>query len=110
MLVALAYPLARYVTHVVEGRARWGGRIEHVIWRLCGVKADAEMGWLQYTFALLLFNGVGLLAVYALQRFQLFLPLNPEGFGERVAGLLVQHGGQLRREHELAGLCRASRR
>jgi K+-transporting ATPase ATPase A chain len=80
VLVALAYPLARYVTHVVEGRARWGGRIEHVIYRLCGVKADAEMGWLQYTFALLLFNGVGLLAVYALQRFQLFLPLNPEGF------------------------------
>jgi len=80
VLLGLAYPLARYVTHVVEGRARWAGRIERVIFRLCGVKADAEMGWLQYTLALLLFNGVGLLAVYALQRFQLVLPLNPEGF------------------------------
>ncbi|ARN19673.1 potassium-transporting ATPase subunit KdpA [Piscinibacter gummiphilus] len=80
VLLGLAYPLARYVTHVVEGRARWAERFERVIFRLCGVKADAEMGWLQYTLALLLFNGLGLLAVYALQRFQLFLPLNPEGF------------------------------
>jgi len=80
VLLGLAYPLARYVAHVVEGRAHWAGRFERVIFRLCGVKADAEMGWLQYTVALLLFNGVGLLAVYALQRFQLVLPLNPEGF------------------------------
>ena len=37
------------------------------------------MGWLPYTLALLLFNGIGLLAVYALQRLQLWLPLNPQG-------------------------------
>lgn len=80
VLSGLAYPLARYITHVVEGRARWAGRFERVMYRLCGVRADAEMGWLQYTLALLLFNGIGLLAVYALQRFQLVLPLNPEGF------------------------------
>jgi len=80
VLVGLSYPLARYITHVMEGRAHWAGRVEQVIYRLCGVKAGAEMGWLQYTVALLLFNGVGLLALYALQRLQFFLPLNPEGF------------------------------
>ena len=85
VLLALSYPLSRYITDVVEGRARWAGRVEAMVWRLCGVKPEAEMGWLQYTLALLLFNGVGLLAVYALQRFQLGLPLNPEGFANVTA-------------------------
>jgi K+-transporting ATPase ATPase A chain len=36
------------------------------------------MHWLQYALAILLFNGLGVLAVYALQRLQLWLPLNPQ--------------------------------
>ena len=36
------------------------------------------MGWLQYALAILLFNVLGVLAVYALQRLQLWLPLNPQ--------------------------------
>ena len=55
------------------------------------------MGWLQYTLAILLFNGIGLLVVYALQRLQLWLPLNPQGLAQRDAGLVVQHRHQLRR-------------
>jgi len=37
------------------------------------------MGWLTYTFAVLVFNLLGVLAVYSLQRLQLWLPLNPQG-------------------------------
>ena len=40
------------------------------------------MGWLQYTLAILVFNGIGVLAVYALQRLQLWLPLNPQGMAK----------------------------
>ena len=79
VLLALSYPLGRYITAVVEGRLSWVARIEAPLYRLCGIKADAEMGWLSYALAILLFNGLGVLAVYALQRLQLWLPLNPQG-------------------------------
>src|SRR6195952_6165601 len=62
----------------MEGRFRLAGRIEGGLYRLCGIKADAEMGWLQYALAILLFNALGVLVVYALQRLQLWLPLNPQ--------------------------------
>ena len=81
VLLALSLPLARYITHVVEGRFKYGARIERVLYRLCGVKPEAEMGWLHYALALLVFNGLGVIALYALQRFQLWLPLNPQGMG-----------------------------
>ncbi len=37
-----------------------------------------EMDWKHYTIGLLLFNTVGALVVYGLQRVQLWLPLNPQ--------------------------------
>jgi len=79
VLLLLAVPLGRYIAQVMEGRLAFTGRGEGALYRLCGVEAQAEMGWLQYTLAILLFNGLGLLAVYALQRLQLWLPLNPQG-------------------------------
>jgi K+-transporting ATPase ATPase A chain len=39
------------------------------------------MGWKTYAVAMLLFNAVGMLFVYALQRVQGGLPFNPQGFG-----------------------------
>ena len=70
--------MADYIARVMDGRLRFAGRIEASLYRLCGVKADVDMGWLQYALAVLLFNGLGVLAVYALQRWQLWLPLNPQ--------------------------------
>ncbi|MFZ1643726.1 MAG: potassium-transporting ATPase subunit KdpA [Candidatus Contendobacter sp.] len=82
VLLALVKPLGIYIADVMEGRPilalRLGGPIESVIYRLCGVRKDEEMGWLHYALAILLFNGLGVLAVYALQRLQLWLPLNPQ--------------------------------
>ncbi|MFW0755134.1 potassium-transporting ATPase subunit KdpA [Pseudomonas sp. H11T01] len=81
VLGVLAWPLAAWLTRVMEGRFTVGSHIEAPLYRLAGVKADTEMGWLQYVLALLLFNILGLLAVYALQRLQGVLPFNPQGFG-----------------------------
>jgi K+-transporting ATPase A subunit len=41
---------------------------ERGLYRLAGVDASAGMGWRAYAVALLVFNGLGVLAVYALQR------------------------------------------
>jgi K+-transporting ATPase ATPase A chain len=63
---------------VIEGRFAFANRVEAPLYRLCGIRAEEEMGWLRYTFAILLFNGLGFLVVYALQRLQVWLPLNPQ--------------------------------
>ena len=43
------------------------------------MRADEEMSWQGYAAALLVFNLAGMLVVYAIQRLQGFLPLNPQG-------------------------------
>ena len=79
VLLLLAVPLGRYIASVMEGRLSFTRKIESGLYRLCGIKPDCEMGWLQYALAILFFNALGVLAVYALQRLQVWLPLNPQG-------------------------------
>jgi K+-transporting ATPase ATPase A chain len=81
LLLALAWPLARAIDAVMTGRFALGQRIETPLWRLAGVRPERETGWLRYTLGLLVFNALGVLAVYALQRLQHVLPLNPQAFG-----------------------------
>ncbi|HJV67895.1 potassium-transporting ATPase subunit KdpA [Ideonella sp.] len=78
-LVTLAVPIGRYMATVMQGELRMSQRIESPLYRLYGVDPKVEMGWVQYALALLLFNALGLFAVYALQRAQAWLPLNPQG-------------------------------
>ena len=84
-LIALAFPLGRYMTGVLDGSSivvrRIGRPIERLLFRLAGVDADAEMSWKRYALAVLLFNALGALAVYAFLRLQSWLPANPQGFG-----------------------------
>ncbi len=82
MLLALAKPLGAYMAAVYEGRSavvRAFAPFERLLYRVCGVDAAKEMRWTQYAVASLAFTLVGLLAVYALQRLQNLLPLNPAG-------------------------------
>ncbi len=79
LLLALAWPLARYIDTVMAGRFALGRRLEGPLFKLAGVRPDEETGWLRYALGLLVFNGLGVLAVYALQRWQAVLPLNPQG-------------------------------
>jgi potassium-transporting ATPase potassium-binding subunit len=76
VLLALAWPLARWIHAVMEGRLR---RLERPLLKLAGVDGEAEQGWLRYALGLLMFNALGVVAVYALQRLQPLLPLNPQG-------------------------------
>ncbi|HEV7730538.1 MAG TPA: potassium-transporting ATPase subunit KdpA [Candidatus Binatia bacterium] len=85
VLIAVAKPLGTYMARVYDGPPvfldRVLGPLERFIYRACGVRADDGMTWKTYAVAMLLFNLVGFLAVYALQRVQGVLPLNPQGFG-----------------------------
>jgi potassium-transporting ATPase potassium-binding subunit len=85
VLLALAKPLGAYMARVYEhrpiGLERVFGWLERLIYRLIGVRPDAEMGWKTYATAMLTFNFVGLLAVYLLQRLQGVLPVNPQSLG-----------------------------
>jgi K+-transporting ATPase ATPase A chain len=80
VLLLTVKPMGIYIAHVMEGRFHFGDSIERPLYRLCGIKRDEEMGWLNYAFAILLFNLLGVLAGYALQRLQAWLPLNPQAF------------------------------
>ena len=81
ILLLLVRPVGGYLADVMEGHGlapRLGGRIEALIYRVCGIRANEEMAWPAYAFAILLFNALGALGVYALQRLQLWLPANPQ--------------------------------
>jgi K+-transporting ATPase ATPase A chain len=85
VLLALVKPLGWYMARVYEGQPigldRILGPIERLIYKVCGVRAGEEMNWKTYAVAMLLFNAAGLFVLYALQRLQGYLPLNPQGFG-----------------------------
>jgi K+-transporting ATPase ATPase A chain len=85
VLTLLVKPLGSYMARVYQGERvllhRLFGPIERLIYRAAGVDPAGEMGWKTYAAAMLLFNAAGLLLVYALQRLQGFLPLNPRGLG-----------------------------
>ena len=83
VLVLLAWPLGKWLATVADGRLpRWMAAFEAVergLYRLAGIDRKAGMGWRDYAVALIVFNGLGVIAVYALQRLQGVLPLNPAG-------------------------------
>ena len=84
LVLAAVKPLGLYMANVLEARPVWplrlGAPLERAIYRLCGIEPAREMGWKEYAVGLLLFNAVGALALYLLQRCQLWLPLNPQKF------------------------------
>jgi len=83
VLLALVKPLGAYMARIYEGRPaglnRIGARFEGLLYRLCGVDPAKDMRWTEYALAMLLFNLLGAVAVYGLQRLQAYLPLNPQG-------------------------------
>ncbi|ANH73315.1 K+-transporting ATPase, A subunit [Ralstonia insidiosa] len=84
VLLVLARPLGSYMAGVFgdkPSRTHWLGPIERFFYRIAGVNPQAEMGWKRYAVAVIVVNVLGALAVYALQRLQQWLPLNPQAFG-----------------------------
>jgi len=84
IVLLAAKPLGAFMARVLEGQRTWLspviGPIERLCYRAAGVDPTREMGWKRYAAAMVLFNAAGLAVVYALQRLQPLLPLNPQHF------------------------------
>jgi K+-transporting ATPase ATPase A chain len=85
VLIALAFPVGRYMTAVLDGSSvvvrKIGRPIEALLYKIAGVDEAAEMSWKHYALAVLLFNALGALALYGFLRLQQWLPVNPQAFG-----------------------------
>ena len=79
----LTRPLGGYLARVYGGERTFLhpllGPIETGLYRLAGVRPDAEQTWYRYAGSLLLFHALGIVSLYALLRLQSWLPLNPQG-------------------------------
>lgn len=82
VLLVLAKPLGWYMARVYAGEPVGLNTllvsIERLFYRLLGICEQTEQNWKEYAQSLLLFNGVGMVVVYGLQRLQDRLPLNPD--------------------------------
>src|SRR5271155_4854529 len=92
LLVALVtVPLGSYMTKVFTGEHTFPDRvlrpIERLIYKICGVNPENEMTWFQYTADVLIFSFIGMIVLYAMQRLQGILPLNPQGLPAVPPGL-----------------------
>jgi len=84
VLLAITKPLGVYMTKIFSGERTFLGKVfgplERLIYRICHIDEHEEQHWTTYTAAMLMFNLIGLLVLYGLQRLQYYLPLNPQGF------------------------------
>ena len=78
-----AKPLGVWMAKIFSGEttlvARVLGPLERLLYRVLRIDPAAEMSWKTYATAVVLFNIVGVFAVYAMQRMQASLPANPQG-------------------------------
>ncbi len=85
ILLAVVRPLGSYMAKVYQNQRVFLepvlGPVERFIYRLSGIDPRSEMTWKTYAVAMLVFNILGLIVVYLLQRLQGILPLNPQGLG-----------------------------
>jgi K+-transporting ATPase ATPase A chain len=82
LILAVVKPLGLYMRRVFSGEKTLLDPllrpVERLVYRASGVDEKKEHDWMQYTIAMLVFSGVGLLLTYAIERLQRFLPLNPD--------------------------------
>ena len=84
VLFMLAYPLAGFMVKRMQAPLSANEQRWFSLFGMLGVdnhgKLSDEMNWKQYAIAILLFNIIGLVALFGLQLLQGILPLNPEKF------------------------------
>jgi potassium-transporting ATPase potassium-binding subunit len=83
LFTAISVPLGLYMARVFSNERTFLdpvlGPIERLIYRICGISRGTEMGWSGYTISMLAFSLISMVFLYALQRLQYYLPLNPQG-------------------------------
>jgi potassium-transporting ATPase potassium-binding subunit len=84
IIVAVTPILGRYMQKVFSGKRTFLDPllrpIERGIYRVCGVDAQKDQSWVEWTITMLIVNAASLVILYGMQRLQKFLPFNPNGF------------------------------
>ncbi|MGC1577720.1 MAG: potassium-transporting ATPase subunit KdpA [Beijerinckiaceae bacterium] len=84
LVVLTAMPIGEHIARILRGDRNFltplMAPLERRFLWLAGADPKREQNALEYTLALLTFNVTGMLALYAIQRLQAFLPLDPKGF------------------------------
>jgi potassium-transporting ATPase potassium-binding subunit len=82
VVLLLMRPLGLYIARVLEGQKTFLDPIlrpiERLLYRVCGIRAEQEMNWQQYSVAMLIFSLVSMLLTYLIERVQAVLPWNPQ--------------------------------
>ena len=91
LVTAISVPLGLYMAKVFSREHTFLDRvltpIESLIYRICGINPDVEMGWAAYAISMLAFSLISMIFLYGLQRLQYYLPLNPQGLAGVPPGL-----------------------
>ena len=81
----LLIPVGNYVYRIVAGKHTFADpvmdRVDHAIYKLCGVNPERSMDWKRYAGTLVGTNLVMILLGYLILRLQSLLFLNPNGIG-----------------------------
>jgi K+-transporting ATPase ATPase A chain len=92
LLALLAWPLGLYMARVFSDERTWLtpvlAPVERALYALAGAgRNPAGQHWTRYALAVLIFNLVGWVFLYAVVRFQHVLPWNPQGMAPMSADL-----------------------
>jgi potassium-transporting ATPase potassium-binding subunit len=91
LVTAISVPLGLYMAKVFSREHTFLDRvltpIESLIYRICGINPEVEMGWAAYAISMLAFSLISMIFLYGLQRLQYYLPLNPQGLAGVPPGL-----------------------
>ncbi|MBT0653529.1 potassium-transporting ATPase subunit KdpA [Geomobilimonas luticola] len=84
VLLVLVKPLGAFMARVFQGERTFLSHAfapcENILYRICGVRKEEEMGWQRYAWAMVLFNLVLFVALFTMLMLQHLLPLNPQKF------------------------------
>ena len=82
VIFALTKPMGVFMSRVFDGGKTFLDPLlrplERLLYRLTGVDEKREMRWTEYAIAMLLFSGVSMVLLYLIERFQVWLPWNPQ--------------------------------
>jgi K+-transporting ATPase ATPase A chain len=91
LVTAISVPLGLYMARVFSNERTFLdpvlSPIERLIYKVCGIDPGVEMGWAGYAISMLAFSLISMIFLYALQRLQYYLPLNPQGLAGVPPGL-----------------------
>jgi K+-transporting ATPase ATPase A chain len=79
LVLGCAFPLGRYMAAIFEGRVRYLGAVETMLYKIAAIDPDRPMRWQDYAVTLLLLSVIHFILLYTILRLQYYLPFNPQG-------------------------------